>query len=88
MECDYRITANLSKPGEFFKNRCGTMFVFIYIFNTLYKLLCLISFLSVITGNCFAQVKTPDTSQFKIISAGAQYKKPHFYQWLWGSNRT
>jgi hypothetical protein len=53
----------------------------------LYKLLCLISFISVITGNCFAQVSISDTSQFKIISAGPQYKKPKFYQWLWGRNR-
>ena len=53
----------------------------------MYKLLCLISFISVITGNCFAQNNISDTSQFKIISAGPQYKKPRFYQWLWGSNR-
>ncbi len=27
-----------------------------------------------------------DTSAFKTVSAGAQYSKPQFYQWLWGKN--
>jgi len=53
----------------------------------LYKLLYLISCLTILTGNCIAQIVVTDTSQFKIISAGPQYNKPHFYQWLWGRNR-
>jgi len=43
--------------------------------------------MTVLTAPCFAQGKAADTSSFKIISANEQYKKPHFYQWLWGSNR-
>ncbi len=53
----------------------------------MYKLLYLISCLIILTGNCIAQIAVTDTSQFKIIRAGPQYNKPHFYQWLWGRNR-
>jgi hypothetical protein len=28
-----------------------------------------------------------DSSSYKIISAGSEYKKPKFYRWLWGKNR-
>src|SRR3954453_16418478 len=52
-----------------------------------YKSLFLFSLMTVLTAPCFAQGKAADTSSFKIISANEQYKKPHFYQWLWGSNR-
>jgi hypothetical protein len=33
-----------------------------------------------------AQDTSPDSS-YKIIAAGPEYKKPGFYQWLWGKNR-
>ncbi|MEO7801655.1 MAG: BamA/TamA family outer membrane protein [Ginsengibacter sp.] len=44
--------------------------------------LCLLTFTCFIMGTALAQ----DTSNYKSVAAGAEYKKPKFYQWLWGKN--
>ena len=40
-----------------------------------------------VTGICIAQDPLPDSSAYRIVIAGAEYKKPKLYQWLWGKNR-
>jgi hypothetical protein len=39
-----------------------------------------------VTQACIPQTRA-DSSSYKIISAGSEYKKPKFYRWLWGNNR-
>jgi hypothetical protein len=50
------------------------------------KRFCLFLFFVLSIFNSLSQ-NTRDTSSFKTIAEGAQYKKPDFYQWLWGRNR-
>src|SRR5215210_8826463 len=40
-----------------------------------------------VTGVCIAQDILPDSCAYINVAAGAEYKKPKFYQWLWGKNR-
>lgn len=40
-----------------------------------------------ITGACIAQDPLPISPDYKTVVAGAEYKKPKVYQWLWGKNR-
>ncbi len=35
----------------------------------------------------FAQNSSADTSAYKTIAAGPEYKRSNFHQWLWGKNR-
>jgi hypothetical protein len=52
--------------------------------NHLYFLLLSIF---IFINNGFTQSKPADTSSLKVIIAGPEYKKPAFYQKLWGYNR-
>jgi hypothetical protein len=44
-------------------------------------------YFAISTCETIAQDQILDSPATKLISAGPQYKKPRFYQWLWGSNR-
>ncbi|MEJ7611374.1 MAG: hypothetical protein WKF88_09385 [Ferruginibacter sp.] len=48
----------------------------------------LLTFILLCFNTAFAQQKnaTADTLKFKTVSAGPQYKRSGFYQWLWGRN--
>ena len=39
-----------------------------------------------ISLNTTAQMPVADTATNKCIAGGPAYKRPHFYQWLWGRN--
>src|SRR5882762_7809071 len=45
----------------------------------------LVSFSIFISGVLMAQ-NNSDSSKYKTISAGPEYKRSSFYQWLWGKN--
>ena len=49
--------------------------------------LCFFLLLIILAGKGLAQNEPADASISKIIVAGPEYKKPKFYQWLWGRNR-
>src|SRR5687767_13260064 len=46
-----------------------------------------LSVLLFVTGACIAQDAVQDSSAYVSVAAGSEYKKPKFYQWLWGKNR-
>lgn len=48
---------------------------------------CLLLSFIVLTCRGLTQVQPHDTTKYKVVIAGPEYKKPKFYQWLWGHNR-
>ena len=49
-----------------------------------FKIFAVVLFFS-ITPRCTAQ-NNSDTTRYKRIAAGPEYKRASFYQWLWGTN--